>query len=449
MNFIRSVKRKKPSIFKPMNYFTTLLANDLAVPVEVSTALAENLFTTNNVWMMLCTALVFIMHLGFATVETGFGQAKNTVNILFKNTITPVIGILTYAMVGFYLMYPGFESPGWFSFNVEGWNLFWFSPASADVSAGYAAGGYTYWTDFLFQAMFAATAATIVSGAIAERVKLWAYLIFTLIFVGIVYPLIGSWLWGGGALKAMGFYDFAGSTLVHSVGGWGALAGVILVGPRIGKYVNGQTVNKPAVSVPLAVIGAFLLWLGWFGFNGGSVLSANPALVSLVLVTTSLGACAGAIGALFTSYVAFKRLDLGMVLNGILAGLVGITAGADVITPGAAILIGFIAGFLVVVSSILLDKLKLDDVVGAVSVHLTCGVWGTLAVGIFSTNPDHSFLTQLIGVAICGATAFTSAFVIFYILKKTIGIRVSEDHERDGLDSHEHGIRGYTIVFDE
>lgn len=431
-----------------MNYFPTLLANDLAVPAEVTTALAENLFTTNNVWMMLCTALVFIMHLGFATVETGFGQAKNTVNILFKNTITPVIGILTYAMVGFYLMYPGFESPGWFSFNVEGWNLFWFSPASADVSAGYAAGGYTYWTDFLFQAMFAATAATIVSGAIAERVKLWAYLIFTLIFVGIVYPLIGSWQWGGGALKAMGFYDFAGSTLVHSVGGWGALAGVILVGPRIGKYVNGQTVNKPAVSVPLAVIGAFLLWLGWFGFNGGSVLSANPALVSLVLVTTSLGTCAGAIGALFTSYVAFKRLDLGMVLNGILAGLVGITAGADVITPGAAIVIGFVAGFLVVVSSILLDKLKLDDVVGAVSVHLTCGVWGTLAVGIFSTNPDHSFLTQLIGVAICGATAFTSAFVIFYVLKKTIGIRVSEDHERDGLDSHEHGIRGYTIVFD-
>lgn len=431
-----------------MNYFPTLLANDLAVPAEVTTALAENLFTTNNVWMMLCTALVFIMHLGFATVETGFGQAKNTVNILFKNTITPVIGILTYAMVGFYLMYPGFESPGWFSSNVEGWNLFWFSPASADVSAGYAAGGYTYWTDFLFQAMFAATAATIVSGAIAERVKLWAYLIFTLIFVGIVYPLIGSWQWGGGALKAMGFYDFAGSTLVHSVGGWGALAGVILVGPRIGKYVNGQTVNKPAVSVPLAVIGAFLLWLGWFGFNGGSVLSANPALVSLVLVTTSLGACAGAIGALFTSYVAFKRLDLGMVLNGILAGLVGITAGADVITPGAAIVIGFVAGFLVVVSSILLDKLKLDDVVGAVSVHLTCGVWGTLAVGIFSTNPDHSFLTQLIGVAICGATAFISAFVIFYVLKKTIGIRVSEDHERDGLDSHEHGIRGYTIVFD-
>ena len=429
--------------------FTTLLANDLAVPLEVSSALAENLFTINNVWMMLCTALVFIMHLGFATVETGFGQAKNTVNILFKNTVTPVIGILSYAAIGFYLMYPGFETPGWLSFNSAGWNLFWFSPGTADVTVGYAAGGYTYWTDFLFQAMFAATAATIVSGAIAERVKLSAYLIFTVIFVGIVYPLIGSWQWGGGALKEMGFYDFAGSTLVHSVGGWGALAGVILVGPRIGKYVNGQTVNKPAVSVPLAVIGAFLLWLGWFGFNGGSVLSANPALVSLVLVTTCLGACAGAIGGLLTSYFASKRLDLGMVLNGILAGLVGITAGADVLTPGSAILVGLVAGILVVLSSILLDKLRLDDVVGAISVHLTCGIWGTLAVGIFSTNPAHTFVTQLTGVAICGFAAFSFAFLIFYILKVTMGIRVSEEHEISGLDSHEHGMRGYTIVYDK
>ena len=432
-----------------MDYFPTLLANDLAVPSEVTTALAENLFTTNNVWMMLCTALVFIMHLGFATVETGFGQAKNTVNILFKNTITPVIGVLSYSAIGFYLMYPGFETPGWFGFDSAGWSLFWFSPSSADVSADYAAGGYTYWTDFLFQAMFAATAATIVSGAIAERVKLSAYLIFTLIFVGLVYPLIGSWQWGGGALKSMGFYDFAGSTLVHSVGGWGALAGVILVGPRIGKYVNGKTVEKPGSSVPLAVIGVFMLWLGWFGFNGGSVLSANPGLVSFVLVTTCLGACAGGLGGFLAAYFAFKRLDLGMVLNGILAGLVSVTAGADVITPATAILIGFVGGILVVISAVLLDRARLDDVVGAVSVHLTCGVWGTLAVGIFSTNPDHSFVNQLIGVAICGATAFSSAFIIFFVLKKTMGIRVSEEHERTGLDSHEHGIRGYTIVYDE
>jgi Amt family ammonium transporter len=398
---------------------------------------------------MLSTALVFIMHLGFAGVEAGFGQAKNTVNILFKNTVTPIIGIISYAAIGFYLMYPGFETPGWLSFDFAGWNMFWFSPASADVSSAYADGGYTYWTDFLFQAMFAATAATIVSGAIAERVKLGAYLVFTLFFVGIVYPLIGSWKWGGGALDAMGFYDFAGSTLVHSVGGWGALAGVILVGPRIGKYVNGKIVEKPGASVPLAVIGVFLLWLGWFGFNGGSVLSADPGLVSFVLVTTSLAACAGGLGGFLTAYFAFKRLDLGMVLNGILAGLVAITAGADVINPGSAVLVGLIGGVLVVLSAILLDKFHLDDVVGAVSVHLTCGVWGTLAVGIFSTNPEHTLLTQLIGVAICGVTAFTAAFVIFFVLKKTVGIRVSEEHERTGLDSHEHGIRGYTIVYDE
>ncbi|MDO9551303.1 ammonium transporter [Rhodonellum sp.] len=436
-----------------MNWNSTLLAQigseSVAASIDYSVEITQGLLTTNNVWMMLCTALVFIMHLGFAGVETGFGQAKNTVNILFKNTVTPIIGILTYAVCGFFLMYPGFEVPGWFSFDSAGWSMFWMNPENADITAEYADAGYTYWTDFLFQAMFAATCATIVSGAIAERVKISAYLVFTLIFVGIVYPLIGSWKWGGGALDAMGFYDFAGSTLVHSVGGWGALAGVILVGPRIGKYVNGKTVDKPGASVPLAVIGVFLLWFGWFGFNGGSVLSADPGLVSMVLVITCLGAAAGGMGGFLAAYFAFKRLDLGMVLNGILAGLVGITAGADVFKPGASLLIGFIAGILVVLSAVFLDKMKLDDVVGAVSVHLTCGVWGTLAVGIFSTNPDHSFLTQLIGVAVCGAMAFGSAFLIFYILKVTVGIRVSEEHERSGLDSHEHGIRGYTIVYDE
>ncbi|MDN3668542.1 ammonium transporter [Echinicola jeungdonensis] len=421
----------------------------LAQGADLSTDITQNLLTTNNVWMMLSTALVFIMHLGFAGVEAGFGQAKNTVNILFKNTVTPIIGIVSYAICGFFLMYPGFDVPGWFGFDGAGWSMFWFAPENADVSAGYAGAGYTYWTDFLFQAMFAATAATIVSGAIAERVKLGAYLAFTVIYVGIIYPLIGSWKWGGGVLDDWGFYDFAGSTLVHSVGGWGALAGVILVGPRIGKYVNGKTVDKPGASVPLAVIGVFLLWLGWFGFNGGSVLSADPALVSFVLVTTSLAASAGGLGGFLAGYIAFKRLDLGMVLNGVLAGLVGITAGADVINPGPALFVGFVAGLLVVGSAVLLDKLKLDDVVGAVSVHLTCGVWGTLAVGIFSTNPEHSFFTQLTGVLICGVTAFGAALIIFYLLKVTIGIRVSEEHERTGLDSHEHGIRGYTIVYDE
>lgn len=409
---------------------------------EVASQLANNLLTTNNVWMMVATALVFIMHLGFAGVEAGFGQSKNTVNILFKNTLTPIIGILTYALVGFNLMYPGFETPGWFGF--AGWGLA--SSGTADNTVGYASGGYTYWTDFLFQAMFAATAATIVSGAVAERIKLTSYLVFTLIFVGIVYPIIGSWKWGGGALDAMGFYDFAGSTLVHSVGGWGALAGIIILGPRLGKYVDGKVIDKPGSSVPLAVIGVFLLWLGWFGFNGGSVLSADAALVSFVLVTTSLAACAGGLAGFVTGYIAFKRLDLGMVLNGILAGLVGITAGADVIEPGNAILVGIIAGILVVLSAVTLDKLKLDDVVGAVSVHLTCGIWGTLAVGLFSINPDHSFGIQLKSVLIIGVTAFAAAAAIFLALKYTLGIRVSEQHETEGLDSHEHGIRGYTIT---
>lgn len=409
---------------------------------ELNAAITDTLLTANNIWMMLATVLVFIMHLGFAGVEAGFGQSKNTVNILFKNTLTPIIGILTYFICGFNLMYPGFDVPGWFGFAGFGLE----TSSTADVSAAYASAGYTYWTEFLFQAMFAATAATIVSGAVAERIKLSSYLIFTVIYVGLVYPIIGSWKWGGGVLDDWGFYDFAGSTLVHSVGGWGALAGIMILGPRLGKYVNGKVVDKPGSSVPLAVLGVFLLWFGWFGFNGGSVLSADPGLTSFVLVTTSLAASAGGIGGFVTGYFMFKRLDLGMVLNGILAGLVGITAGADVIEPMNAILVGFIAGVLVVLSAVTLDKFKLDDVVGAVSVHLTCGVWGTLAVGIFSINPEHSFLTQLTGVAICGATAFTAAFIIFYVLKKTTGIRVSEEHETEGLDSHEHGIRGYTII---
>lgn len=409
-------------------------------------SLADSFLTANNVWMMLCTALVFIMHLGFAGVEAGFGQAKNTVNILFKNTLTPVIGIITYFILGFNLMYPGFGEgdAGWFGFAG-----FFLTLPENGLTTDYAGGGYTYWTDFLFQAMFAATAATIVSGAVAERIKITSYLLFTLLFVGVVYPIIGSWQWGGGVLSAMGFYDFAGSTLVHSVGGWGALAGIILLGPRLGKYVDGKVVDKPGSSVPLAVIGVFLLWLGWFGFNGGSVLSADPGITSFVLVTTCLAACTGALGGLTASYFVFKRLDLGMVLNGLLAGLVGITAGADVISPAWALFVGFVAGILVVLSAVTLDKLRLDDMVGAVSVHLTCGIWGTLAVGLFSSNPDHSFVTQLIGVLICGAAAFGSAFLIFFVMKKVSGIRVTEEHEKAGMDSHEHGIRGYTIVYDE
>ncbi|MBT34148.1 MAG: ammonium transporter [Thalassobius sp.] len=424
---------------------TTLDANSTTA-VDATAQLEALSLLANNIWMMISTALVFIMHLGFAGVEAGFTQAKNTVNILYKNTLTPAIGLITYAIFGFNLMYPGFETPGWFAF--AGFGL----PApmvDGSLDLSYNA-GYTYWTDFLFQGMFAATAATIVSGAVAERIKISGYFIFTVFFVGLVYPIIGSWKWGGGALDDYGFYDFAGSTLVHSVGGWGALAGVIILGPRIGKYVDGKVNDFPGSSVPLAVIGVFLLWLGWFGFNGGSVLSADPAAVSLVLVTTSLAAATGAIGGSIMGYVVFKRLDLGMSLNGILAGLVGITAGADQMSYIDALIIGLISGMLVVVAAVGMDKLKLDDCVGAVSVHLVCGVFGTLAVGIFGKMASmDQFIIQLVGVLTCGAAAFISALIIFFVIDKTMGLRVTPEHEKEGLDSHEHGIRGYTIIFDE
>lgn len=401
---------------------------------------SQELFTVNNLWMMISAFLVFIMHLGFATVESGLCQAKNTANILFKNILVVAIGVLTYAFVGFNLMYPG-ES--WILGKFLGFGGIGISTDEKGITSAYNV-GYTYWTDFLFQAMFAATAATIVSGAVAERIKLSAFLIFSTLYVMLVYPIAGSWKWGGGWLQEKGFVDFAGSTLVHSVGGWGALAGVILLGPRLGKYRDDGTV-KPILghNLPLATIGMFMLWLGWFGFNGGSVLSADPGAVSLVLVTTTLAAASGIIGAAFTSWIVGKRPDLTMALNGSLAGLVGITAGADTVTPGSSVLIGLIAGVLVYFSVIFLDKLKLDDPVGAISVHLTCGIWGTLAVGIFSTNPEHKFLTQLLGVVSYGIFSFIFAFAFFYLLKVTMGIRVSRDEELLGLDVGEHGNEAY------
>ena len=401
-------------------------------------AVSAETFAVNNVWMMVATFLVFIMHLGFATVETGLTRAKNTVNILFKNTITPAIGLLTYAVIGFNLMYPGDH---WILGKVFGFGGFGISTDAAGVTSAYNV-GYTYWTDFLFQGMFAATAATIVSGAVAERIKLSAYVIFTAVYVAVVYPFVGSWKWGGGWLNEMGFHDFAGSTLVHSVGGWGALAGVILLGPRIGKYVNGKAKAIMGHNMPLVTIGVFLLWLGWFGFNGGSVLSADPGAVSYVLVTTSLAAAAGIIGAMCTSWFVQKKPDLSMILNGCLAGLVGITAGSDVVSVPASVIIGLSSGVLVVGAVFFFDKMKLDDPVGALSVHLVCGVWGTLAAGIFGVG--KSFLVQLIGVASYGVVCFAAAFLIFLVMKLTMGIRVSEEEELRGLDIGEHGMEAYS-----
>jgi len=415
----------------------------LAPSVALADAASDALFTANNVWMMLAAALVFVMHLGFAMVESGLTRAKNTTNILFKNTFIICAGILTYFVCGFNLMYPG-EFNGFIGFAGLGLGAGFDDGAN---TAAYADGGYTYWTDFLFQAMFAATAATIVSGAVAERIKLGSFMIFSAIFVAIVYPIAGSWKWGGGFLDGMGFYDFAGSTLVHSVGGWGALIGALVLGPRLGKYSkDGKLQPIPGSSMPLTTIGVFLLWLGWFGFNGGSVLSADPTLTSFTLVTTCLAAAAGGIGAMIAYTFVSSKPDLSMALNGILAGLVGITAGADVINPNMAILVGLIAGMLVVGSVMFFDKIKVDDPVGAISVHLTCGIWGTLAVGIFSTNPEHSFVTQAIGVLAYAAFTVACASAIFLTLRATIGLRVSEEEELEGLDLGEHGMHAYDLA---
>lgn len=400
---------------------------------------AQAMFTANNIWMMVSIFLVFIMHLGFATVETGLTRAKNSVNILFKNTVIVAIGLLTYTLMGFNLMYP---ADSWLIPGVLGFSGF--GVASPDGAAGlieYADGAYTYWTDFLFQGMFAATAATIVSGAVAERIKLGSFLIFSFLYVMLVYPFAGSWVWGGGWLDELGFHDFAGSTLVHSVGGWGALAGILMLGPRMGKYVNGSIKPIMGHNMPLLTIGVFLLWLGWFGFNGGSVLSGDPEGVSYVLVTTSLAAAGGIIGAMSCSWIVQKKPDLSMVLNGCLAGLVGITAGADLLSVRSAVLVGLICGAVAVLSVILFDKLHIDDPVGATTVHLVCGILGTLFAGLFS--PDGNVGVQLLGIVSYGAVCFPAALLIFFILKKTLGIRVSEEEELKGLDIGEHGMEAY------
>ena len=402
------------------------------------------IFTANNVWMMVCTALVFFMHLGFSFLEIGLTRQKNTINILFKNVFIICTGLLLYYIGGFNLMYPG-DFNGYLGFAGFGIPL----PENG-LTPDYASGGYTYWTDFLFQGMFAATAATIVSGAVAERIKLGGFMIFTLIYVGLVYPIVGSWQWGGGFLSTRGgenggFHDFAGSTLVHSVGGWAALIAIYLLGPRIGKFSeSGKAQAIPGHNIPLAAAGVLILWLGWFGFNGGSVLSADPAGTSLVLVTTSLAAAAGGIGAFILSAILYKNYDLTMFLNGILGGLVGITAGADLMSPNESVVIGLMAGAIIVLAVAFVDKIKLDDPVGAVAVHLICGIFGTLAVGVFGAKAGmNQFLYQLAGVGATATFCTITSFLILFTIKKTGGIRVSKEEELEGLDLHEHGMDAY------
>jgi Amt family ammonium transporter len=385
--------------------------------------------------------LVFFMAAGFAMLEAGLVRGKNVAMQLTKNIALFGIASIMYWLVGFNLMYPG-------DFNGYLGSIFgtttWLEPvglAAADASLDYASVA----SDFFFQLMFVAATASIVSGALAERIKLWPFLAFVAILTGILYPISGSWQWGGGFLSEMGFYDFAGSTVVHSVGGWAALAGALILGPRIGKYKDGKTVPMPGSNLALATLGTFILWLGWFGFNGGSQLAAGTVGditdIGRIFANTNMAAAAGAVAALIMTQVMYKKADLTMVLNGALAGLVSITASPLEPSLFGALWIGAIGGVIVVLTVPMLDKLKIDDVVGAIPVHLFAGIWGTIAV-VFYT-PETSLMTQLTAIVAYGVFTFVAAGIIWFILKATIGIRVSEEAEIMGLDKSELGMEAY------
>ena len=417
---------------------------DLVDSAGADLAPAFDFFTVSMLWTVIAAAMVFIMHLGFATLEAGLTQSKNTINILFKNVWIISVGLLTYAAMGFNTHYPcgSWQIENWIGFNGP------ISGLTGGENDTWAYGGLglamTAYGDFIFQAMFVATAATIVSGAVAERVKLPSFMIFTTILVAVGYTVAGSWHWGEGWLNQMEepFYDFAGSTVVHGFGGAAALACVVILGPRKGKYTADGIKPILGHSMPLAAIGVFLLFFGWFGFNGGSVLSANPGPLGLVFTTTALAAAAGAVASILVSVIVLKKPDLSMALNGVLAGLVSITAGADAVSPWAAVIMGAIGGVIVVFSILFFDKIKIDDPVGAISVHGTVGIWGTLAVAIFG---GASFMSQLIGVIGVYLFAFIFSFVVFFVIKLIMGVRVSEEEEAEGLDLAEHGSPAYHV----
>lgn len=413
--------------------------------------------TANVIWLCLAAFLVFFMQAGFAMVETGLTRAKNAVNIMMKNMLDFSFGAVLFWGIGYAIMYSSGDSN---FFGLDTSYLF-LDAANSPTDAG----GYATSAAWLFQVVFAATAATIVSGAMAERTKLVSYLCYSVIITAIIYPISGHWIWGGGWLADMGMRDFAGSTVVHSVGGWAALAGAILVGPRLGKYNKDGSVNAITPhNMPLAALGVFILWFGWYGFNPGSTLLAIDG-VAHVAVTTTLAAATGAIGALVISWIVFKKPDLSMTLNGALAGLVGITAPCASVSTGAAALIGLIAGVLVFYSCLLFERIfKIDDPVGAISVHGVCGAWGTIAVGLFGQHSiDAAYWSeetaikdglfygggfdqlgvQLVGVGAVFVYVFAAMFIVFFIIKKTIGLRVSDAEQLEGLDIGEHGNVAY------
>ncbi len=416
----------------------------------------------DTMWTLITAMLVFFMNAGFGCLESGFARSKNAVNILSKNFIVFACSTIAFWFVGWGLMFgdgtPFFGTQG--LFMLHGLDN---SPATGDAYQGvYSAINWTgvpLLAKFFFQLVFAGTAATIVSGAVAERIKYGSFIIFSFLLVGLIYPITGHWIWGGGWLAGLGMWDFAGSTVVHSVGGWAALAGALILGPRFGKYLAGGKINAiPGHNLSLATIGCFILWLGWFGFNPGSTMAADPRLIAHICVTTNMAAATGILGATLTSWVLLKKPDIGMTLNGCLAGLVAITAPCAFVSVGSAGLIGLVAGVLVVLAVIFWDRIRVDDPVGAISVHLVNGVWGTLAVGLFAqdwVSPDTTgnglffgggtglIRAQAIGILAVGAYAFLGSLVLWFIVKMIVGLRVSLHEEIQGLDIGEHGNSAY------
>ncbi|MDT8442010.1 MAG: ammonium transporter [Desulfuromonadales bacterium] len=417
---------------------TALLALP-ALALAEDAPVSEMSYILNTFSFLIMGVLVMWMAAGFGMLEAGLVRAKNVATICLKNiSLFGIAGILFY-LLGYNLMYDGVD--GGFIGSLGLWGADDSAALAGDYSAGYAAA-----SDWFFQMVFCGAACSIVSGCLAERIKLWPFLTFCAILCGVIYPIQGSWGWGGGWLSEMGFADYAGSTIVHSVGGWAALTGALILGARRGKYgKNGRINPMPGSNIPLATLGTFILWMGWYGFNGGSVLALGDAAsaieMSNVLVNTNLAACGGMIAAMAMVQVLYKKVDVTMGLNGALAGLVSITAGPATPSLGAAVLIGAVGGVLVVLAVPMFDKLKIDDVVGALSVHLVCGIWGTMAVPF--TDPEASFLVQFVGVASTGIYVMVASALVWLALKYTIGIRCSEEDEYRGLDLSEIGMEAY------
>ena len=407
----------------------------------------ESKYIADTLWVLVAAFLVFFMQAGFAMVEAGFTRAKNAVNILMKNLIDFSIGSLAYWAVGFAIM---FGTGGWFM-GFSGW----FVPAETDAFSSLEWSSVPTHAAWLFQLVFAATAATIVSGAMAERTKFKSYLVYSIFITGIIYPVAGHWIWGGGWLSNLGMLDFAGSTVVHSTGGWLALMGAIVLGARTGKFDgNGRPRVIAGHNLPLAALGVFILWLGWFGFNPGSQMAADPSAIALIAVTTNIAAAAGAIASMITAWVRLGKPDAGMALNGALAGLVAITAPCAFVEPWAAVVIGAIAGVVVVFSVLLLENLRIDDPVGAISVHGTCGALGTILLGVFHNEQgilyaaDKGAAFKFLGVQFLGVFAVlawcvVTGYILFSAIKAVVGLRVSQEEEMEGLDLGEHGARAY------